>query len=213
VVDTRAEYDGLVRLFLPIAVGVFVVVALVLAFCLVRYRARPGREPSARKEAPRVELAYIALLFVAIVVLVVPTFRTESREDALAASPALRVHVVAAQWNWRFAWAGRTSVQGASGIGTPLVVPAGRTIQFDATSIDVVHDFWVPDLRFQRQVYPAHTEHFDLVFPHPGRYEGVCAVFCGLYHQNMHFVVQAVSPGAFRAMLRAPRPAHGAASA
>lgn len=208
MVDTRAQYDGLVSLFLPIAVGVFVVVALVLAYCLIRYRRRAGNEePSRRKEAPKLEYAYIVLLVVAIVVLVIPTFRTESREDALAASPALRVHVVAAQWNWRFTYAGRTSLQGESGTRDPLVVPAGRTIRFDATSIDVIHDFWVPDLRFQRQVFPKHTEHFDLVFPHPGRYEGLCAWFCGLYHQNMHFVVRAVSPAAFQAMVRAHAPA------
>src|SRR5437764_60526 len=83
--------------------------------------------------------------------------RFEPREDALARAPALRVQVTAAQWEWRFAYGaggGRTS-------SNRVVVPAGRTVRFSARSVDVVHDFWVPDVRFQRQVYPAHVEDFD----------------------------------------------------
>ena len=63
--------------------------------------------------------------------------------------------------------------------------------RFAARSQDVLHDFWVPDVKFQRQVWPDHVEQWTLSFP-PGRHLGLCAWFCGLRHQNMRFVVQAL---------------------
>ncbi|UGS38369.1 cytochrome c oxidase subunit II [Capillimicrobium parvum] len=189
MVDTREQYGGLASLYLPIAIAIFVLVVVVFAVFLWRFRRE--REPSRTSEHMTLELVWVGIVAAIVVVLVIATFRVESRVDAVAPRPALAVHVEAAKWNWRFTYPdGRTRE-------AELVVPAGRTIRFDAVSLDVLHDFWVPDLRFQRQVWPDHTERFDLVFPHPGRYQGVCAWFCGLRHQNMHFTVRAVDQAAF----------------
>ncbi|MGH2852003.1 MAG: hypothetical protein ACRDLP_15475, partial [Solirubrobacteraceae bacterium] len=73
--------------------------------------------------------------------------------------------------------------------------------EFDATSRDVIHGFWVPALHYLRQVVPGSTTRFDLLFAHPGRYEGECAVYCGELHSQMHFAVDAVRPAQFRRWL------------
>jgi cytochrome c oxidase subunit 2 len=191
VVDTHHEYSHLADLYLPIALVVFGLVVGVFAAILWRFRAGRQQRPSERTEHRPLEWTWIAVLAVIVVVLLVATFRVESRVDAVARDPALVVRVIAAKWSWRFEQPGSIATRGE------LVVPAGRTIRFDATSVDVLHDFWLPDLRFQRQVWPDHRERFDLVFPRPGRYQGLCAWFCGLYHQNMRFVVRALTPDAF----------------
>ena len=198
--DTRAQYADLARLYLPIAIAVFALVAIATVAFLVRYRAgRPGG-PSARHEHNALEIGYVVVLAAIAAGLVYATFHTESKEDALAARPALRVDVVAAKWRWSF---------GYPGLGVParplLVVPAGRTVQFSGRSLDVIHDFWVPDVRFQRQVFPDHVERWDLVFPHPGSYQGLCAWFCGLGHQDMRFEVRALAPAAFQAWVARSR--------
>ena len=89
----------------------------------------------------------------------------------------------------------------AASFSPRLTVPAGRVIRFDGTSLDVIHDFWIPRLKYQHQVFPAHDESWDLTFPKPGVYPGLCAWFCGLYHQNMHFDVVAVPAQQFAAWL------------
>ena len=44
LVDTRHEYDHLFSIYVPIAIGVFVVIVLAIVFAVVRYRAaRPSR--------------------------------------------------------------------------------------------------------------------------------------------------------------------------
>jgi cytochrome c oxidase subunit II len=74
-------------------------------------------------------------------------------------------------------------------------------VQFDATSRDVIHGFWIPQLHYLRQVIPGYTTRFDLLFAKPGRYEGECAVICGVLHSQMHFEIVAVSPPRFERWL------------
>ena len=198
--DTSGQYADLAGLYLPIAIAVFVVVVLATLVFVVRFRAgRPGT-PSRRHEHNALEIGYVVVLALVAAGLVVATFRANDKETALAAKPAVRVDVVAAKWRWSF---------GYPGLGVParpvLVVPAGRTVQFSGRSLDVIHDFWVPDVRFQRQVFPDHVERWDLVFPHPGSYQGLCAWFCGLGHQDMRFEVRALAPADFDAWVARSR--------
>jgi cytochrome c oxidase subunit 2 len=190
-VSTRHEYDPLAGLYLPIALAVFVLVVVVFGAFL--WRVRAGRAGARRGPSAHLPLegAWIAVVAAIVVVLLVATLRAESREDAIARDPALTVAVVAAKWNWRFEYPNGTTTRDR------LVVPVGRTVRFDAVSLDVLHDFWVPGLRFQRQVWPEHHERFDLVFDHAGSYEGECAWFCGLGHDAMRFSVRALAPSAF----------------
>ncbi|HVW18919.1 MAG TPA: cytochrome c oxidase subunit II [Solirubrobacteraceae bacterium] len=194
---TRHEYDRVAGLYLPIAAAVFALVVVVLAALLWRYRAAAGRATGGPSEMPRLEGAWIALVVAVVVVLLVVTLRAESHEDAVARDPALVVGVLAAKWSWRFDYPGGVSTR------DELVVPAGRTVRFDAVSLDVLHDLWVPGLRFQRQVWPDHHERFDLYFGHAGTYGGKCAWFCGLGHDSMTFTVRALAPAAFDRWLAA----------
>jgi len=218
VVDTRQQYDGLLSLYLPIAIGVCVLVfVLVVAFAL-RYRRREdGRRPSRIADAPRVEGVYALFLACVVVLLLVFTYTTEGKVDRVSAHPALAVKVTAAKWHWRFDYPaygitelGR-DVTGTSG-GEPgavptLYVPAGETVEFTITALDVIHAFWIPDLRFKRDANPGRTDRFDMAFPRPESLlsGGECSEFCGLNHAGMRFNVQVLAPAAFRAWAQAHR--------
>jgi cytochrome c oxidase subunit 2 len=181
-VDTRDVYDGLAGLYLPIAVAVFVAVVLALVWAV----SRGGRDGS--DEHPRVELAYAAALAVIAAVLIVATFRATDRENARANGPVDVIQVVAGKWEWRFEHAsGRVETD-------VLTVPAGKEIEFRATSVDVIHGFWIPALKFQRQLIPGQTTTFRLTFPRAGWVTtGECSFFCGLEHARMHFSVDVVA--------------------
>jgi cytochrome c oxidase subunit 2 len=77
-----------------------------------------------------------------------------------------------------------------------LVVPSGQTVQFRMRSLDVIHSFFVPKLRFKRDAFPERTTEFDLVFHEPG-FTGRCAEFCGLHHADMRFNVEVLPPDEF----------------
>jgi cytochrome c oxidase subunit 2 len=206
LVDTRGQYSHLFSIYVPIALGVFATVSAATLFALWRYRARPGRVPSARSDAIRVETAYAALLVGVAALLVFFTFRTEARVDPAPARPGLVVDVVAAKWNWRFSYAGRgVSVLSTDRRPRALVVPTHTEILFRLRSLDVIHSFYVPATRIKKDVFPGHTNRLGLSFPHPGVFEGGCAEFCGLRHAEMTFRVEAVAPAEFRRWLAARR--------
>lgn len=195
LVDTRSQYASLEGLYYPIALVVIVAVFGLTLFALIHFRRREGRAPSTRSDAPLLEGSYVVGLVVIVVVLVVATFTTEGRVDAVAARPALRVNVTASDWRWRFDYPTQhvSELPGPMGV-TDLVVPVGQTVEFDMTSLDVIHAFWIPDRRFQREAFPDRTTRFDLVFDHPGaQLAAQCNEFCGLGHSDMRFVVRTLT--------------------
>lgn len=208
--DTRSNYDALAAIYLWIACAVFAVIALAVVAILVRDRAgrRPERAPGRTADAPRVEAVFAVGLAITAGVLIAITFHHQDKVDALTPAAAkdprtLRVDVIGAQWQWRFRYRperpGQRTVEQTAPEGTPpeLIVPVGRKVLFTGRSQDVLHDFWIPDLKFQRQIWPDHTERWALIFPREGHFTGVCAWFCGLYHQNMHFTAYAMPAAAF----------------
>jgi heme/copper-type cytochrome/quinol oxidase subunit 2 len=176
-VDTRGVYDGLAALYVPVAAVVFVAVVVALGWVL-RSRGRP------REENVRLEVAYAVSLAVVAGVLIAFTFRATDRENAAAAGPDEVIRVVAGKWEWRFQHAdGRVE-------RNVLTVRAGAEVEFRATSVDVIHGFWIPALKFQRQLIPGQTVTFRLTFPRRAWItSGACSFFCGLEHARMRFSV------------------------
>jgi cytochrome c oxidase subunit 2 len=201
VVDTRHEYKHLFSIYVPIAIGVFVLIVLVALFALARYRRR-GPEQAARwHEHNPLEGAYALLLTLTVVFLLYLTFTAEHRVDTVAnrQRPSLIVNVTGAKWVWTFAYPrfGITRRSGTVG-HQDLVVPAGQAIRFNLRSVDVIHAFWVPHARFKHDLIPGSNQVVTLVFNRPGVFQGECAEFCGLRHADMLFTVRVVSPSAFQ---------------
>jgi cytochrome c oxidase subunit 2 len=208
--DTRSTYDALFGSYLPVALAVFAIVAVALLYVGVRYRARPGREASEQMTAPRVELAYIALLAVVAAALLWRSYEAIADVDPVVparsatGTPTLEIGVVASQWNWRFTYPGGTAVEGDGRERLPvLVVPAQRDVRFRLTSQDVVHAFWIPALRAKYDAMPGYVNVFDLRFKRGLDYaDSRCSEFCGVFHDQMQFRVRILDPAAFDAWLR-----------
>jgi cytochrome c oxidase subunit 2 len=197
--DTLAQYDRVERIFLPVAVAVFV--AFSGAIVLTVWRGRRRTRGSGRSEHNVLEGVYVAVLAIAAGILVAVTLSAESDVRAATGAPGLRVRVVAAKWRWRFEYPGLgKAIQGTETRVPTLVVPADTDVEFEGESLDVIHAFWIPAVRFQRELFAGRPTHFRLRFEHPGFLSSSrCSFFCGLHHQDMRFGVQVLSPAAFRA--------------
>jgi cytochrome c oxidase subunit II len=203
--STRQDFDGLLSLYLAIGIAVALVVFAAVAFAVIRYRAREGREPSTRSEANAVEIAAAVLIAAIVGLLVFRSFSTEAREDDSSAA-AVRIDVTAFQWGWRFTYPGQgVSVIGNSNDPPAFAVPGGRPVSFALRSTDVMHAFWIPAQRFKRSAIPGRVNRFDLTFETPGSEEGLCSEYCGLLHSAMRFDVWVLSEGSYRRWLAAHR--------
>ncbi|MFC3168849.1 cytochrome B [Paracoccus fontiphilus] len=104
---------------------------------------------------------------------------------------ALQVRAEAYNWGWRFTQPGPDGPVATEGV---LYVPAGRPFDIALTSRDVIHSFWVPQLGGKMDTIPGHVNIHRLQADRPGRYEGLCAEFCGLGHAAMRFEVVVYDP-------------------
>jgi cytochrome c oxidase subunit 2 len=202
--DTRHEFAGLFSLYEWVAIVTAAVVCAVVLFAAFRWRRRPGRTPSAKTEANLPEVVFALVLAGVVALLVHGTFTTENRVDAIASNAQRRIEVIAFKWGWRFTYPGAgVSVVGDNVHPPTLHVPVGEPVVFVQRSQDVVHSFWVPALRFKRDVWPDDTTRFELTVDRAGVYHGACAEFCGLHHTDMTFTVVAESPARYERWLRA----------
>jgi cytochrome c oxidase subunit 2 len=204
-IDTRDAYSDVAAVYAPIGAAVFVMVCGAIG--LLVWRGRRRARSGGREERPVAEAVYVGVLAAAVAVLVAVTFSAQGRIDAAAAKPGLAVRVTAAKWNWSFGYPGTgIEVTGRPGAPATLVVPSGREVRFTATTLDVLHGFWIPERRFQRTLVPGRPAHFSIVFGRPGRLDNAtCSFFCGLGHADMRFSVEVLAPADFDAWLRARR--------
>lgn len=111
-----------------------------------------------------------------------------------------RIDLVAARWEWRFSY----PEAGAASLNV-LHIPAGEPVEVAVRSADVIHSFWIPTLGGKIDAIPGHANLIRLRADRPGRYQGICAEYCGTGHDFMHFVVEAHAPADYRAALEALR--------
>jgi cytochrome c oxidase subunit 2 len=200
--STREDFQSLFSMYMTIALVVAILVIATIAYAVVRYRRRDGATPREMRGLKPLEAAWVGLVAATVAVLLIATFRTESRVDAVPQDPSQTVRVVAFQWGWRFSYPGTGVATTGNDVRAPsLVVPAGEAVRFEISSRDVIHSFWIPELRFKRDAFPNRVTDFDLVFDPGVTTVGRCAEFCGLGHDRMDFQVVSMQPQDFRRWL------------
>jgi cytochrome c oxidase subunit II len=192
VADSAA---GLWWLMLALAVGVFVIFAVVLGVGL--FRARPGDAPEAGPQPPDrfgpwLVGGGVALPLVVIAIVFAATVHAMRDVPTTAPDGALIVEVVGHQWWWEVRYP-------AEGITTAneMHIPVGRPVALQLSSADVIHSFWVPALGGKLDLLPDRTNMLVLEADEPGRHVNRCAEFCGLQHTLMGMDVVAEPPESF----------------
>jgi cytochrome c oxidase subunit 2 len=82
-----------------------------------------------------------------------------------------------------------------------LHIPVRTPVRIVATTADVIHSFWVPELNRKIDTIPGRRNSIELDADAPGVYRGACAEFCGLQHAHMAVYVIAQPEAAFRKWL------------
>ena len=204
VTEQGAAVHSLYLLFLYIAAVVYVVVAALVIWSVVRYRRRNDELPTQFHGNNRLELIWTLIPTVIVLVLFGFTLRAQDKVLDDSGQADVNITVTAFQWSWRFTYEGT----GAEVVGSPehvpeLVVPVGQRVRVKLVSADVVHSFYVPQTLFKRQAIPGTVNQFDLTFDKVGLYHGQCTQFCGLQHTDMTYRVRVVTQGEYQNWLAA----------
>jgi cytochrome c oxidase subunit 2 len=204
----------------------FVVINLLVAYMVARFRHRPGSRAAYHPENKRLEGWLIAATSFAIVGLLAPGLFVYARY-VNAPADALQVEVLGQQWQWRYRFPGAGGKLGRSDArlvsannpfgldprdpdaqGNLLVnnnevhLPLGRPIRMLLRSHDVLHDFYAPPFRARMNMVPGMVTSFWFTPTKAGRYEVLCAQLCGVGHFNMRGIVVVEDEALFQAWLK-----------
>jgi cytochrome c oxidase subunit 2 len=116
-------------------------------------------------------------------------------DSADAAHPALTVDVTGQQWLWTFHYPG-TDVTTSQ-----LVLPEGKTVTFDVTSLDVVHGFWIVQMGVKVDANPGQVTTVSVTPDKAGTFTVVCSELCGLNHAFMRAPVRVLPDNQFKSWL------------
>jgi cytochrome c oxidase subunit 2 len=197
-----------------LATGAVVIVLIVWASIFHRKRrAKAELPPQVRYNLP-IEILYTVIPLVMVSVFFFFTARDSKALTEVKGDAAVKVKVEAYQWSWRFTttYNGKTT-KPVAGMpvhdyhqGPQLVLPIGQKVEFDLSTDDVIHSFWVPDFLFKRDIIPGIPEgnpgrKFEITTlkdVKPGTvYAGRCAELCGVDHSRMLFSVKLVTQAEF----------------
>ena len=196
-----------------IAVALLVLTFGVLGWTVWRGAGRRDGEGSDRHGSGGLEVLWTAVPAVLIAYL---TWIQIGARDAIAAATlgddATIIDVEGAQFDWRFRYPGADGALGTLDDVTEVVdmaVPIGRNIELRMHSADVIHSFYVPDLRLKRDVVPGTVTPLRFqIDPEdyaaagsPATLELRCAELCGWGHYAMVGRLRPMEPADFDAWL------------
>ncbi len=90
-----------------------------------------------------------------------------------------------------------------------LVMLMDQTVRLEMSSVDVIHSFWVPEMRLKRDVVPGITTEMRYTAILPGTYRVRCAEICGLNHWQMYANVVVVDQAGYDAWIERTKAGFG----
>jgi len=196
-------------LVLGVAGAIFVVVAALLAYAVVKFRATPAdaaREPAQVYGSTQIELAWTVVPILIVLVLFAATARViHAIQDAPQPSSAVEVTVIGHQFWWEYRYPGLDVVT-ANELHIPASDPSRpRPTFLRLVSADTDHSFWIPQLGGKIDLIPNRLNQLWMDPRRPGVFLGQCAQYCGTQHAKMLLRVSVDTPDGFDAWIRAQR--------
>ena len=202
----------------------FVAISLFMVYCVFRYRNRGEGSATFEPENKKLEWWLAGITTVGVVAMLAPGL--VAWEDYInVPEEADTLEVVGQQWTWTFRLPGEDGEFGAVSTkriyDTPfgldpddpnslddLLVDEdtihlllGQPVRMNLRSVDVLHDFYVPQFRAKMDLVPGMVTYFWLTPTRTGTFEILCAELCGIGHSDMRGYVVVDEEEDYRAWL------------
>ncbi len=205
--------DNMISLTFWITGFVYVVILLFVAYCVYKFRYREGRVAAYEPENHKLETWLTVVTSLGVAALLAPGlvvwFQFVTVPEA-----ATEVEVVGQQWSWSFRLPGADGKLGTAdnrlisddnvlGInpedpygqddividGDDLHLAVGQPVKMLLRSVDVLHNFYVPEFRAKMDMVPGMITYYWMEPTRVGTYDVLCAELCGTGHAYMRGTV------------------------
>jgi cytochrome c oxidase subunit II len=173
------EIDAIYMFIFWLSVVLFVGIVGTMLYFAYRYRYVAGRVTPHQTHNTRLEIIWSVLPLL----LCIGMFfwgLDGYMKYTVAPGESMEIQVTGKQWLWQFEYPdGTRSVN-------EIHIPVNKAVHFVMTSEDVIHDFYVPDMRVKRDVIPGRYTDIWFTPTVVGQHVSTCAEYCGKGHSDMH---------------------------
>ena len=205
--------DNMISLTFWITGFVYVVILLFVAYCVYKFRYREGRVAAYEPENNKLETWLTVLTSLGVAALLAPGLVVWF-QFVTVPEDATEVEVVGQQWSWSFRLPGADGKLGTAdnrlisddnilGInpedpygqddividGDDLHLAVGQPVKMLLRSVDVLHNFYVPEFRAKMDMVPGMITYYWMEPTRVGTYDVLCAELCGTGHAYMRGTV------------------------
>lgn len=176
------EIDDLFRFLGAVAAVIFNVVTIYTIYFAIVFR-KPKDAPANTigvqiHDAPVLEFWWTAIPTILIVILAV--YSTKIWYDLQnQQGDVLTVEAVGYQFGFQFRYPRLSQPT------SELHLPVNTPVTIHVTSRDVLHGFWIPELRMKADMVPGLVNTIRVTPTVPGTYRVICTEFCGVAHGAM----------------------------
>ncbi len=177
-----SEVDTVYMALFWLSVVLFLGIAIPAIYFAWRYRYRPGRVTPHNTHNTPLEIIWSVLPLILCIGIFFWGLKGWM-EYAVSPGEAMEVQITAKKWLWQFEYP-----DGSRTIND-LHVPVNKPVRFVMTSEDVLHDFFVPDMRVKHDIIPGRFTEVWFTPTTMGKHVVTCAEYCGKGHSDMRAVL------------------------
>lgn len=169
----------------------FLVVVITLIVFLIKYRFQEGRRAGYIHGNTTLEFVWTiatAVIVFGLAMFSLPQWNKIKSPSQFPGNPGAVVQVNGKQFNWDMTYPGPDGEWGTDDdlqLENQLHVPVNKVVHIRLTSDDVIHSFFVSQLRLKQDALPGRFINVWFEATKSGTYEIPCAELCGFGHSGM----------------------------
>lgn len=182
------EIDSLFYLIYYITGATFILVTFLMILFLVMYRQKEGRRATYSHGNTTLEIVWTVIPAAILVVLSFMSVSTWAKVKRFAPDSDFEIQVTAKQFNWEVVYPGPDGKLGTADdvqFDNDIHVPVHKVVRVHLSSKDVIHSFFLPNLRLRQDAVPGRSILVWFEATQPGKYEIACSQLCGFGHSGM----------------------------
>jgi cytochrome c oxidase subunit 2 len=182
------DIDALFFLIYYITAATFILVTALMLWFLWQYRDRGNRRATYTHGNTTLEIIWTIIPAAILIVLSFMSVSTWAKVKREVPPTDFEVGVTAKQFNWQLSYPGADGKLGTEDdvkFDNDLHVPVNKVVRMQIASNDVIHSFFIPNLRFKQDAVPGRTIIGWFEATKAGKYELPCAELCGFGHSGM----------------------------
>lgn len=182
-------------LYLILAISIFFLVSITAVMIYFLFRYSKKNNPVATNIEGSHTLEIIWTVIPTILVLIMFWYGwTGYRPMLTAPDDAMEIEAVGQMWKWTFNYENGKS-------SDSLVIPIDKSIKLNLVSKDVLHSLYIPAFRLKQDVVPGKELSMWFIGQKLGKYDIMCAEYCGQLHSYMLSSVSVVEESEYEEWL------------